>query len=28
MPVPFVTGNGKQRDAATLLGLEVIWVGQ
>jgi hypothetical protein len=28
MRVPFVTGDGKQRDAAALLGLEVIWVGQ
>ena len=28
MPFPFVTGDGRQRDAATLLGLEVIWVGQ
>jgi predicted nucleic acid-binding protein len=25
--IPFVTGDGRQRDAATDLGLHVIWVG-
>ncbi len=25
--IPFVTGDGRQRDAATLLGLDVIWIG-
>ena len=25
--IPFVTGDGRQRDAATQLGLDVIWVG-
>jgi predicted nucleic acid-binding protein len=25
--VPFITGDGRQRDAATHLGLEVIWIG-
>jgi predicted nucleic acid-binding protein len=25
--IPFITGNGRQRDAATDLGLDVIWVG-
>ncbi|TMA85042.1 MAG: type II toxin-antitoxin system VapC family toxin [Deltaproteobacteria bacterium] len=25
--IPFVTGDGRQRDAANYLGLDVIWVG-
>jgi hypothetical protein len=25
--IPFITGDGWQRDAATQLGLNVIWVG-
>ena len=25
--IPFITGDGRQRDAATQLGLNVIWVG-
>ncbi|MGH7784219.1 MAG: hypothetical protein ACREO5_10315, partial [Candidatus Binatia bacterium] len=25
--IPFLTGDGKQRDAAALLGLDVIWIG-
>jgi hypothetical protein len=25
--IPFVTGDGRQRDAATFLGLDVIWIG-
>jgi predicted nucleic acid-binding protein len=25
--VPFITGDGRQRDAATHLGIEVIWIG-
>lgn len=24
---PFVTGDGRQRDAATFLGLDIIWIG-
>jgi len=27
MQIPFVTGDGRQRDAANSLGLDVIWVG-
>ena len=25
--IPFITGDGRQRDAATLLGLDIIWIG-
>ena len=25
--IPFVTGDGRQRDTASLLGLDVIWIG-
>jgi hypothetical protein len=25
--IPFVTGDGRQRDAAGVLGLEAIWIG-
>jgi predicted nucleic acid-binding protein len=25
--VPFITGDGRQRDAATHLGLDVVWIG-
>jgi predicted nucleic acid-binding protein len=25
--IPFVTADGRQRDAATVLGLEVVWIG-
>jgi hypothetical protein len=25
--IPFVTGDGRQRDAASLLGLHIIWIG-
>jgi hypothetical protein len=25
--IPFVTGDRRQRDAAALLGLDVIWIG-
>jgi predicted nucleic acid-binding protein len=27
MRIPFITGDGRQRDAVTHLGLDVIWVG-
>jgi len=25
--IPFVTGDGRQRDAGLLLGLDIIWIG-
>ena len=25
--IPFVTGNGRQRDTAALLGLDILWIG-
>jgi len=27
VPIPFITSDGRQRDAAGQLGLEVVWVG-
>lgn len=25
--IPFITGDGRQRDAATFVGLDIIWIG-